>query len=70
MSVRKILKGNVVSVNGEIGVVTHTSSELEWSDHDNEHIGVWFGEVKNDKPNIKTLPLEYCKLVDSYEFYH
>ncbi len=59
-----IEKGQFVRVGDSIGVVV--TLDLE-----NEHVGVWYGELTDSEtPKYRTVPVEYCQLISKVESYH
>ena len=59
-----IEKGQFVRVGDSIGVVV--TLDLE-----NEHVGVWYGELADSEtPKYRTVPVEYCELINKVESYH
>ena len=59
-----IEKGQFVRVGDSIGVVV--TLDLE-----NEHVGVWYGELADSEtPKYRTVPVEYCELISKVESYH
>jgi hypothetical protein len=50
-------KGEIVTLNHQVGVVVLTGEELE-GDLD-DHTGVWFGTLEDSKPEVITIPTEY-----------
>lgn len=56
--------GSVVSVGGSLGVVVALGDVPEG------HLAVWYGEVEEGALRVRTVPVEYCVLVDSVRTYH
>ena len=52
-------KGDIVTVDGQVGVVVATGRELG-GDLD-DHAGVWFGSVADGHPEVWTIPTECLK---------
>jgi hypothetical protein len=50
-------KGDIVTINGQLGVVVLTGKELGGDMED--HTGVWFGDAEEDIPEVWTIPTEY-----------
>ena len=59
-----IEKGQFVRVGNSIGVIV--TLDLE-----NEHVGVWYGELADSEtPKYRIVPVEYCELISKVEYYH
>lgn len=60
--------GQFVRVGNDLGIIASLS------DHPNvpeDHVGVWYGERNEaNLPKVRTVPQEYCELVDDVEYYH
>jgi len=61
-------KGDFVKVGNAIGVIVCLENENKTPE---DHLGIWYGE-KNEKgkPKYRTVPLEYCELIEDVESYH
>ncbi len=61
-------KGDFVKVGNDIGVVVGLSEEKEIPD---EHLGIWYGEITDESiPSFRTVPEEFCFLIENTESYH
>ncbi len=64
----KLPIGTFVSVGDDIGTI------VGWPDSANvpdEHYAVWFGEKStHNVARCRTVPFEYCVVLNSIEFYH
>lgn len=61
-------KGQFVKVGDDLGVIVFLEFENETPE---EHVSVWFGELsENGIPKYRTIPLDYCELVNEMESYH
>jgi hypothetical protein len=61
-------KGAFVSVGDHIGVIVKLSEEDGTPE---EHLGIWYGETNEmNVPKYRTVPEEYCILVEQSEDYH
>ncbi len=52
-----IQPGQIVTINGQVGVVVLTGKELD--DDMDDHTGVWFGTTDGGLPKVFTIPTEY-----------
>jgi hypothetical protein len=50
-------KGEFVTLNGRTGIVVLTGTELGEGLID--HIGIWFGDMENNRPVLWTIPSDY-----------
>ena len=60
-------RGDLVTVGNEVGVVTHLGGE---DDVPEDHLAIWYGQVEEGKPKVRTVPAEYCEKVQQVLFYH
>lgn len=60
-------RGDFVRVGEQVGVVTHLAGEGAVPE---EHVAVWYGEVADREPQVRTVPAEYCVRVDEVFCYH
>ncbi|WP_299435630.1 hypothetical protein [uncultured Aquimarina sp.] len=61
-------KGDFVKIGNDTGVIVSLAGE---KDTPAEHVGVWFGETnEKEKPKYRTVPIDYCKKLNSIDVYH
>lgn len=61
-------KGDFVKIGNDIGVIILLAGE---KDTPSEHLGIWFGETNEQgNPKYRTVPIDYCKKLNSIEGYH
>lgn len=64
----KFKRGDFVRVGNDVGVVIGLSEENEIPD---EHLGIWYGETLSDSiPSFRTVPEEFCTLIENAKPYH
>ncbi len=67
----KFEKGQFVRVGESVGVIVELSNGTDIPD---DHLAVWYGQTTKENgdivPLIRTVPEEYCKLIDAAEYYH
>jgi hypothetical protein len=72
----KFQKGDIIEMDGLLGVVTQLPNEKVPEDH----IGIWFGEEnpkripeggeEEKNPEVCAVPEEYCKLAKAPTYKH
>ncbi|MEI7616064.1 MAG: hypothetical protein WCJ54_05055 [Actinomycetota bacterium] len=61
-------KGKFVKVGNDIGVIVSLENENNTPEG---HLGIWYGELTDEgTPKYRTVPKEYCFLVQKTEIYH
>ena len=63
------LLGRFVLVGDDMGVIV---GQEGMPDVPEEHYAVWYGQKTSDDstPLARTVPVEYCILIDKHQFYH
>jgi len=67
----KFKTGQFVTIGKDIGVIVSFSNSHEIPE---EHLAIWYGETTDNNGKIvakvRTVPEEYCKVLDRISFYH
>lgn len=65
---KKHKPGQFVKVGNDIGVVVCMENEDNTPE---DHLGIWYGEINEaGMPKYRTVPAEYCIVVEKVEVYH
>lgn len=56
---KKLKKAQFVMLDAKrIGIIVGTELDANVPD---DHVAIWFGNMENGKPEVWTVPAEYCK---------
>lgn len=69
MTNEQIVLGRFVRVGDDLGVVVGLPNQGGVPD---EHYAIWYGQRMPDgvTPLARTVPVEYCQVIDGYATYH
>lgn len=60
--------GQFVRVGTDLGIIVSLPDNKNVPE---DHLGIWYGEQNEQKqPKVRSVPQEYCKIVEEVEYYH